>query len=118
MEHTSRKWACCGLGGEAEKYHPDCVPEAEKEEEHGCVKCGACGKITCPNASECLSCTRAAVRAAEVGQAPLVALDVCTARDALAAARSESLQALLKGWLNTHAGAAGAAGAAKKKRKG
>jgi hypothetical protein len=39
---------------------------------------------------------------------------VRVARDALAAATSDSLRALLQGWLEQHAGAAGAAG---KKRK-
>jgi len=87
-----------------------CVPDKE-EEEHGCAPCEACVKPPCPAADACLSCAAAAEQAK---QAPLCAADVRVARDALAAATSDSLRALLQGWLEQHAGAAGAAG---KKRK-
>ena len=121
-EHAPRLWACCGSGGgEPEPYHPDCVHEEETEEEHGCVACGVCGATTCPAAKECLSCAAIAAQAAEAAQVPLRALDVRVAREALAAAKSESLRNLLQDWLDTHADAATAAGGASrgadKKRK-
>ena len=120
---VARKWACCGAGGDRRSYHPDCVPDEETEEEHGCHECDKCGETMCPAVEACLNCAvnaeEGAARELEAQQAPLRAQDVRTARDALAEARSESLRALLRGWLDTHAGAAGAAGAAAaKKRKG
>jgi hypothetical protein len=129
VQHAPREWACCEEGGgEPKAYHLDCVPEDETEEQHGCVLCGACGQTTCPAAYECLSCAviaeEAAAAAEEAVQAPLRALDVRTARAALAAARSDSLRNLLQLWLDEHADAADAAdaagaatGAAAKKRK-
>lgn len=110
------KWACCGHSSEARTFHPHCVPDAEEEqEEHGCVAFDACGKLTCPAASGCLSCTAIAEQAV---QAPLRAADARVARDALAAAKSDSLRTLLQGWLDQHADAADAAGSAgTKKRK-
>ena len=106
---AAREWACCGRSSAARTYHPHCVPD--EEEEHGCEACEACGKTTCPAADACLSCAAAAEQAE---QAPLRAADVRVARDALAAAKSDSLRALLQGWLDQQAGAAGAGG---KKRK-
>ena len=112
----ARQWSCCGQSSEARTFHPNCVPDAEDEqEEHGCVACDACGDLTCPAAPACLSCVAAAEVAA---QAPLRAADVRVARDALAAAKSDSLRTLLQGWLDKHADAEDAAGSAgAKKRK-
>jgi hypothetical protein len=84
----------------------------EEQEEHGCVACDACAKRTCPAASGCLSC---AANAEQAVQAPLRAADVRVARDALAAAKSDSLRTLLQGWLDQHADAAGSAGTKKRK---
>lgn len=67
---------------------------------------------TCSSHPRPLSCDAAAE---EEDQAPLRVADVRVVLDALAAAKSDSLRAVLQGWLEKHVGAAGAAVGKKRK---